>query len=427
MYNPFGGICMAFVYLNRFSTKGIKNLTANCSLLFDPKGKIKAVYGANGSGKTGLMASVKVLKQCLLDDACLLREQRPLLDLINKKTKKVSLEAIFSVDRSKFSYELNLEVSGADVFLVKERFARFLRGAKQETVFECAEGKLEYLDPSLPIEYKEKTLNLLKRSTLLSNIMKDTKAIEAWPSFGKAGRSMIGLLEFAKNLQVFLIPGDLPSEPYEFRSYSNVSDEMKALIDEALGHNRHREVAFIAKEDLPSYKSDTKRLEKFVALFKPELKKIIVEARPFKGDVISVERIFDYGNGCTVNSYLESTGIRSLMHIFPFVQACASGGIVFIDEMDANINGILLSSLLNYLEEYAYGQLCFTSHDTHLMDSLEKNKWGICFLSPTSGIKHWVKNGHYSAESQWTKGFVPGFAFNYEPLDFFTIFPPFSD
>ena len=145
-----------------------------------------------------------------------------------------------------------------------------------------------------------------------------------------------------------------------------------------------------------------------------------------RDDVLGVERIFEYPGGVMVNSYLESTGIRALVSVFPFIQAAVDGQIVFIDEMDANINGIFLSSLIEYLIGYCSGQICFTSHNTHLMSALNvaDNQYGVCFLSPSKGVKAWVKNGHYDAEGQWVKGFVPGFAFNFEPLDFYGIFPP---
>jgi len=68
---------MKDMYLLKYSVKGIKSLDKLVSLSFykktitkdmDTQGfNIKGIYGMNGSGKSGIMASIQILKNILTD------------------------------------------------------------------------------------------------------------------------------------------------------------------------------------------------------------------------------------------------------------------------------------------------------------------------------------------------------------------------
>ena len=413
------------VRLENLATKGIKNLTHECVLPFGKKGKVKAVYGVNGAGKTALILSARVLKMALLQKDYTVTNRRPLLDIINKSLKRVYISAAFSEGVRKCFYEIELRVDGGGVVIVREVLHRFTRGAQKTVVYAIEEGNVAYLPKAFSVAFLDETKNLLSQSSFSALIYRSETLKNALPKSLDA-EALTLLWSFAKSLQVYLMPGDLPQEPYKASFGANIPESIRNELREAYGDNRHRELDFIMKSDLNRYQEASKRLGDFIRLFKPELKGIKITKHEMRDDVLGVERIFEYPGGVMVNSYLESTGIRALVSVFPFIQAAVDGQIVFIDEMDANINGIFLSSLIEYLIGYCSGQICFTSHNTHLMSALNvaDNQYGVCFLSPSKGVKAWVKNGHYDAEGQWVKGFVPGFAFNFEPLDFYGIFPP---
>lgn len=72
---------MQLIYLINYSVKGIKSLDEDVKLSFykkkisknpDMNGyNIKGIYGMNGSGKSGIVTSVKILKNILTDSGYL--------------------------------------------------------------------------------------------------------------------------------------------------------------------------------------------------------------------------------------------------------------------------------------------------------------------------------------------------------------------
>jgi hypothetical protein len=413
---------MPNIFLNALSVKGVKNITANCEIQFQPKGRVKAVYGSNGAGKTALIAGASMLKRLLLDSDYLVTEKRALTDLVNKHARQAELSAVITAGKTKYRYYVVVDCRAEVPMLACEKIEQFLHGAKKRTLFYSVKGELKEFGSLLSDDIRAKTQNLLQKSSLISLVVEGMRTSE--PLFSKTARVPFvdALISFAKQMGVYLCAGDLPSSPYELTSHS-VPEQMRQRLVEISNNNRYKELLFIPPSALEAYEEETKRLFSFIKMFKPDLQSIDVDHRKVDQGVISVERIFNYGKGCKINSYLESTGVRSLTNIFPFISAAMTGSIVFIDELDSGINGILLESLIRYLNAYAQGQLCFTCHDSYLMDALEESKYGISFLSPSRGITNWIKNGHYSPESQWTQGYIPGFAFNYEPLDFHEAFP----
>ena len=68
------------------------------------------------------------------------------------------------------------------------------------------------------------------------------------------------------------------------------------------------------------------------------------------------------------NVEFESTGIKKLVKLYMYIREMKRGGIVFIDEFDANLHDVYLCALLEYLMEYGEGQLCFTTHNIGPME-----------------------------------------------------------
>ena len=118
------------IYLLNYSVRGIKTLDQLVSLSFYKKTisrdmdtqeyNIKGIYGMNGSGKSGIITSVAILKNLLIDPDYLNNPitQKNLDGIINKKTKELFMEADYLVDLKKdlfcFRYCVTLakDVSG---------------------------------------------------------------------------------------------------------------------------------------------------------------------------------------------------------------------------------------------------------------------------------------------------------------------------
>ncbi len=77
-------------------------------------------------------------------------------------------------------------------------------------------------------------------------------------------------------------------------------------------------------------------------------------------------------NGRIINipCSLESTGTLKLLDIFPFIFASLNHTDIFIDEIESGIHDILISTIIDYLEDAINGQFIATTHNTLLMNSL---------------------------------------------------------
>jgi hypothetical protein len=100
---------MSHIYLLNYSVKGIKTLDQLVSLSFYKKTipkepdmreyNIKGIYGVNGSGKSGIVTSVEILRNLLVDSGYLNNPiaQKNLDAIINKKTGELFIEADYLI------------------------------------------------------------------------------------------------------------------------------------------------------------------------------------------------------------------------------------------------------------------------------------------------------------------------------------------
>lgn len=92
---------MKNIYLINYSVKGIKTLEQLISLSFYKKTisrypdtqeyNMKGIYGMNGSGKSGIVSSVEILKNLLINSEYLNNPvvQKYLATIINKETRRI--------------------------------------------------------------------------------------------------------------------------------------------------------------------------------------------------------------------------------------------------------------------------------------------------------------------------------------------------
>ena len=90
--------------------------------------------------------------------------------------------------------------------------------------------------------------------------------------------------------------------------------------------------------------------------------------------------------------------------------------------MDANINSIYLSSIIEYMMLYGKGQLCFTSHNIDIMHVLKDNKYSIDFLNSSQEIIRWQNNGNKSPVNTYKSGLIEGMPYNIFPADYIGVF-----
>ena len=98
--------------------------------------------------------------------------------------------------------------------------------------------------------------------------------------------------------------------------------------------------------------------------------------------------------------------------------ACTNGKIVFIDEFDANLHDVYFAKLVEFLKNYAKGQLCFTTHNLEPIEVLKNNSYSLDFLSNDSRVASWIKNGNKSPMKQYINGLIDYSPFNVYDIDF---------
>lgn len=443
---------MSRVNIINYAVKGIKNIDRMISLSFykktigrdfDVKGyNLKGIYGANGAGKTGIIASVKILKRLLTEQNYLTNPviQNELHELINRITNElvINIEYLWRDTENMilFDYEIRLVRNESGQYEIGHEILTRKKALSYSSspvvCFETAGGRLitnnngEY---SGMIE--DQTKNLLSGCTMVSVILgKDELCRSLSGKKNDLWTSVISLALLGSNLYICLDEGDNHSK-YHMNHYLysqeelNINDfdvfcrQMRQLNGRNAGEFTVVPV-LVEKDRYKAYEERVNHLYEFLHIFKDDLAAVDID-RKENGSCYSCSLVLNYGD-YAVNAEFESTGIKKLIKLYDAFDQMVHGGIVFIDELDSNLHDVYLCALLEYLMENAKGQLCFTTHNVGPMDVLKKNKKSIDFLSADHEIYPWVTNGNYSPANLYKKGMIEGSPFNVFPYEFIKAF-----
>lgn len=452
---------MKHIYLVNYRVKGIKTLEEEVSLSFYKKTitmpldtkeyNIKGIYGINGSGKSGIVASVDILRNLLLDDGYLNNPmvQKNLDAIINKKSKELFIGADFLAEYKEktylYRYEILLKKTVTDKYAISlEKLSYRLVTSKKDdfnSLIEVKDGIIDYIDIKNDEELKntfiQNTLNLLSMSAVSSVFLDKMYPYEEQISNIISLDGVLLLINLGIRMKVYMDQSDNHID-YLLKNmlmYTMESDKDDTYIDSlrkgALRLNRSSIDAIsggtdlIAKPIYTLYEKKVKRLKEFIKIFKPDLTDITID-RKEDGDNYVCNLNMVYGD-YVVHTEFESTGVKKLIRLFDFLQNMVQGGIVFIDEFDSNLHDVYLCALLEYLMEYGKGQLCFTTHNVGPMDVLKRNKKSIDFLSIDHKIYPWTTNGNYSPSKLYRNGMIEGSPFNVDSIDFIGIFDPLEE
>ena len=452
---------MKHIYLVNYRVKGIKTLEEEVSLSFYKKTitmpldtkeyNIKGIYGINGSGKSGIVASADILRNLLLDDGYLNNPmvQKNLDAIINKKSKELFIGADFLAEYKEktylYRYGILLKKTVTDKFAISsEKLSYRLATSKKDdfnSLIEVKNGIIDYIDIKDDEELKntfiQNTLNLLSMATVSSVFLDKMYPYEEQISDIISLDGVLLLIHLGIRMKVYMDQSDNHID-YLLKNmlmYTMESDKDDTYIDSlrkgALRLNRSSIDAISGGTDLIDksmyklYEKKVKRLKEFIKIFKPDLTDISID-RKEDGDNYVCNLNMVYGD-YVVHTEFESTGVKKLIRLFDFLQNMVQGGIVFIDEFDSNLHDVYLCALLEYLMEYGKGQLCFTTHNVGPMDVLKRNKKSIDFLSIDHKIYPWTTNGNYSPSKLYRNGMIEGSPFNVNSIDFIGIFDPLEE
>lgn len=439
-------------YLLNIRISGVKNIKEEIKIdfykktidkNFDPdKYRIKAIYGENGSGKSAIVTAVKIFQELILGDNYLneSKTQEFLSEIINKETKNFHFSCEFIVDaagsRVIYNYSVRLVKNGKDPYEIQSEELSWKNGnyanKNYRKIFDSKNGELLYIDCSDTQRkfLNKRTLNLLSSHSLIHLYIINRGKPDYIPNENETDKQLFVHILLCLTLVVItsVYLGDEDQHELYFLR--------KKLIDNNLNNQalqnglfEYGELAnafssvnerYVDKDRFENYKNKVTRLTDFLKIFKPNLVSIEIDAKD-RGDQYECDLNLNYGD-YSINREFESTGIKKLIRLFDCFVAASTTGIVFVDEMDSNLNDVYLCRLIEYFMYYGKGQLCFTTHNLDPMSILKENKNSIDFLSSDNHIVSWTSKGNASPESYYKNGMIKDSPFNIDATDFVGIF-----
>lgn len=441
---------MENIYLTNYCVSGIRCLSKPASLSFykeriekhpDTRNfRIKALFGKNGSGKSGIILSAQILREILLRSSSLSddRFQAFLENSVCKKTGELVISAEFMAELEipiLYAYTLRLIPEDRGTFRISEEIlqARKASGRKAgySTLFHIRNGAVELFscdDREVGELVRDRTMNLLNKSSLVSLLIAKPEIREMTADAvlkEKAFAGIQALHDFASSLLVLC--ADAP-EPWNSSLETQISGRLLRRGPERSVSSDFRrktvqilpEENLIPKEDFPAFEAEVKKLTAFLWVFRRDLQDIEIQKKEDRF-CYHCPLVLNYSD-ILIPAERESSGIRRLITLFSFLNGMAKGSIVFIDDLDAGLHEVYLCSLLEYLMREGKGQLCFTAQNAGLMDTLKKNKKSMDFLSDDQTIYPWTRNGNCSPSKLYRNGGMEGFHFQIDPADFSSCF-----
>lgn len=450
---------MADIYLIKYSVKGIKAIDQLVSLSFYkkiiPKNadtqayNIKGIYGMNGSGKSGIITSIEILKNLLIDSDYLNNPivQKNLDAIINKKTSELFMEADYIIKRDQevigfYRYNVTLLKGATGRYIISHEglFTKKAtsRSDAMHTIFEVDNGEIITLieetgRQKFHNDFINKTKNLLLTSSACSLFVeKFLLSVINIDEYSFVRECLFQLFSFGMKIHVYLDQSDNHREYVAKNALQcpegteRNKNEINYIISNLLrADNDWLDVIsithnYISKEVYKTFEKMVNKLYEFLKIFKSDLQGIEIDKKENRDKwVCDLVMVYD---SYKIHAEYESTGIKKLIQLFAYLNEMVEGGIVFIDEFDSNIHDVYLCALLEYLMEYGKGQLCFTTHNVGPMDVLKHHKKSIDFLSEDHEIYSWTTSGNYSPSKLYRNGMIEGSPFNIDSIDFIGIF-----
>jgi hypothetical protein len=458
VYTYFLGEPSMRVSLLRLTTFGVKNLRKPITIDFCNSTKlksinninnnVKAIYGSNGAGKSAIIYSVLLAKNLMMTEYYFTSLSNDFFDsLINKDKKDYYFKVFYAAydERKKnhiehiYSYTLEVKRNDQRFYIAKEELAEIkennLQG-KAEIIYSSENGELK-VEKQCDEKLKDLMIGLnnhqLETSSLISRLylfifQAEKLYLERKENLGeqKIIDDLLSVNYFAKCLNVWIEDSDkyenlLPTDEGTINYYKNLSAEevKRTVISNLLVQNTKFEDK-VDKSMYSEYQKYIAKLADFIKLFKPDLQRIeLIKKEDEHYYYFRKTLVYEKWS---ISEELESSGIKKLMSLYSYIGNANLGGMVFIDEMDANISGVYLRKLIQYFEKYGKGQLIFTCHSMDPMYVLYRKKRSIYFIGEDNSFAPWIRNGNYRPFNLYPEGMIEGSPFNIEDFDFLNIF-----
>lgn len=401
------------------------------------KYRIKAIYGENGSGKSAIITAVKIFQDIICNSQYLSesKNQKLLDELINKKTQHYKFKCEFlcrlEKDNIIFAYELQLKKNESGLYEIvyeklSERSGNY-SNSRYKSIYEVSNGKLIFVNAQNEnySMIEKMTYNLLGKSSFLNiyffnfnNFNKDT-VTDSTRIYVRVCICMV----LAFIIKVYLDEEDKHELYFIKKVFSErikndnnyISENVLEIMDSLSVTD-----SIIPKNNFDIYVEKINNLTAFLRIFKHDLKSIEIDKKD-DGDNYRCDLNLNYGD-YLINKEFESTGIKKLIKLYDCFDAASKYGIVFIDEMDSNLNDVYLCKIIEYFMYYGKGQLCFTTHNLDPMSVLKENKYSIDFISSDNKLVSWVSKGNATPDNYFKNGMIENIPFNIDATDFIGVF-----
>lgn len=433
------------LYLLNITVSGIKNIKEEVRLNFykktvdknfnPEKYRVKAIYGENGSGKSAIITAVKIFQDLLFHDNYLgeSKTQIFLNEIINKvnHTFCFSCEFFFTDTKIVYKYSTRIGKGKNGLYEIQSEILQMksgnYAGNHYQTIFEVQNGELTEIhcaeEQKATIE--KKSLNLLTSHSFIHlyimNLDESTMSVSDIPN-KELLIHLISFIIFLLQITIYIGEEDQHELYFLQKRLKENGLGQQTLIDELLEQGSYQDLfasiseKHIKKEYFEKYKEKVKRLTQFIRIFKSDLVSIDIDAKE-NVEYYVCELNLNYGD-YVINKEFESTGIKKLIRLFDCFVSASNGGIVFVDEMDSNLNDVYLCKLIEYFMYYGKGQLCFTTHNLDPMSILKENRNSIDFLSSDNHLVSWTARGNATPENCYKNGMIEDSPFNIEASDF---------
>ena len=394
---------------------------------------IKAIYGPNGAGKSGIMSALYIYKRLLCEKNSLNDSyfRNFVSECINKNMNKMSIKIIIlnfddeDVYQGAIKHEIILEKNDYSVKIVEEKISelsgRRIKEDKFKDTIVIKNGAIERIINDENNVIKSNSMNLLENNSVVAAIeslyLQDYE-VKKWTTL----LDLFVLKLFAIELTVELNKEDKHLDYLSNKQFvDNLFDKTKIieLLNKQITDKIELSAIYddvIPVEKFNEYEKMIDNLSSFIKIFKPNLIRIDIDKK-INDKVYKCKKIFVYDN-YSIDMEFESTGIKKLVRLYTNFKKYVNGGVVFIDEMDANLHDVYFTKLIEFFKYEAKGQLCFTTHNLEPIDVLKDNKYALEFLSNDSRIASWVKGGRQSPMNKYVNGLIPYSTFNVDSTNF---------
>lgn len=441
------------LYLLSVGVSGIKNIKEEVHLNFykktvdkdfDPeKYRVKAIYGENGAGKSALITAIKIVRDLIVNDNYLndSKTQIFLDEIINKTTHSFRFNCEFLITSNNqsrvFQYIVHIEKNKNGIYEIQQERLQVKNGNytnnKYKTVFESKQGEL--IDVNCADCEREriekKSINLLSSHSFIDLYFlnfeeedltnEEEGLIEAEFLLGVVTCMLLFL-----SIKVYLAEEDQHELYFWQKKMRERGLDNQVLVsrllegEDSINAFSNVNERLVDKKYFEQYKERVKQLTQFIKIFKSDLVSIDIDAKE-NGEQYVCDLNLNYGD-YVINKEFESTGIKKLIRLFDCFSAASANGIVFIDEMDSNLNDVYLCKLIEYFMYYGKGQLCFTTHNLDPMTVLKDGRNSIDFLSSDNHLVSWTSRGNATPENCYKNGMIEDSPFNIDATDFVGIF-----